>query len=156
MTVEEGQQAPDFTLKDTDRKDRSLGEFRGKNVVLAFFPGAFTGVCTTEACAFRDSAEKYHSLNAEVVGVTVDSPFAQKGWADVNQINFPLLSDHKREVVNQYGTALPNFAGLEGYTSTSRAVFVIDRDGKVSYKWVATRPTPPDFEAIEAALNQLR
>ena len=155
MAVEEGQQAPDFTLKDTDRKDRSLSEFRGKNVVLAFLPGAFTGVCTQEACAFRDNGDKYNGLNAQVVAVTVDSPFAQKGWADVNNLNFPILSDYQRKVVSQYGVDLPNFAGLEGYTSTSRAVFVIDKNGTVRYKWVGTPPTPPEFDAIDAALNKL-
>lgn len=155
MPVEVGQQAPDFTLKDAERKDRSLSEFRGKNVVLAFMPGAFTGVCTTEVCTFRDSGEQYASLNAQVIGITVDSPFAQKGWADANNITFPLLSDYNRKVVQQYGVDLPNFAGMEGYTSTSRAVFVIDKNGTVRYKWVASPPTPPEFGEIEQALRGL-
>ena len=156
MAVEECQQAPDFTLIDTDRKPRSLSEFRGKNLVLAFFPGAFTGVCTAEACTFRDNTDKYGALNAQVIGVSVDSPFAQKGWADANKVQFPLLSDYERKVVNQYGVALPNFANMEGYTSSSRAVFVLDGDGKVRYKWVGTPPTAPDFDAIEGALNQIK
>ena len=156
MPAEVGQQAPDFTLKDTDRKDRSLNEFRGKNVVLAFLPGAFTGVCTQEACAFRDNTDKYNGLNAQVVAVTVDSPFAQKGWADANNLQFPILSDYQRKVVTDYGVALPNFAGLEGYTSTSRAVFVIDKGGVIRYKWVASPPTAPEFAEIEKALNNLK
>jgi len=155
MPVEVGQQAPDFTLIDTDNKPRSLSEFKGKNVVLAFMPGAFTGVCTTEICTFRDNAQAYNSLNAQVLGITVDSRFAQKGWADTNNINFPLLSDYDRKVVEQYGVALPNFAGMEGYTSTSRAVFVLDKDGIVRYKWVAPPPTVPEFDKIEEALRGL-
>ena len=99
MPVDVGQQAPDFTLIDTDNKPHSLSEFKGKNVVLAFMPGAFTGPCTTEACTFRDSAAAYNNMNAQVLGITVDSRFAQKGWADANNINFPLLSDYGRKVV---------------------------------------------------------
>ena len=156
MPVEEGQKAPDFTLMDTDRKPRSLSEFKGKNVVLAFFPGAFTGGCTTEACTFRDSGAKYNSLNAQVVGVSVDSPFAQKGWADANSINFPLLSDNQRKVTGQYGVEVPNFAGLEGYTAANRAVFVLDKEGTVRYKWVGTPQGQPDFGAVEGALRQIK
>lgn len=156
MSVEVGQQAPDFTLTDTDNKPRSLSEFKGKNVVLAFMPGAFTSPCTTEICAFRDSAQAYNNLNAQVLGITVDSRFAQKGWADANNINFPLLSDHSRKVVQQYGVELPNFAGMEGYTSANRAIFVLDKDGKVRFKWVGETPgTLPKFEEVEAALKGL-
>lgn len=156
MLVEVGQQAPDFTLIDTERKPRSLNEFKGKNVVLAFMPGAFTGVCTAECVQFRDNAQAYANLNAEVIGITVDSPFAQKGWADVNQIKFPLLSDYGRKVVQQYGVELPNFAGMEGYTSTNRAIFVLDKNGTVKYKWVGANPgVSPNFEEIEQALKGL-
>jgi peroxiredoxin len=156
MAVEEGQKAPDFTLLDSDRQARTLGEFRGKNVVLAFFPGAFTGGCTTEACALRDNAEKYNSLNGQVVGISVDSPIAQKGWAQANNINFPLLSDHQRRVIQDYGVEVPNFLGMEGYTAANRAVFVLDKEGTVRYKWVGTPQGQPDFGAVEAALNNLK
>lgn len=156
MPVDVGQQAPDFTLTDTDNKPRSLNEFKGRNVVLAFMPGAFTGPCTTEACTFRDNSDAYGKLNAQVLGITVDSRFAQKGWADANNINFPLLSDYGRKVVQQYGVELPNFAGMEGYTSTNRAIFVLDKEGKVRYKWVGETPgTSPKFDEIEAALKGL-
>ena len=94
MAIKVGSKAPEFTLFDTDKKPRSLSEFRGKNVVLAFYPGAFTGVCTKELCAFRDAMSNFNNLNAQVVGISVDSPFANKAFATQNNLQFPLLSDY--------------------------------------------------------------
>ncbi len=156
MAVEIGQEAPGFSLYDHDRNERCLEEFRGKNVVLAFFPGAFTGVCTTEMCALRDQADEFNSLNAQVLGISVDPPFAQKAWADANNLNFPVLSDYNREVVNQYDVALPNLAGLQGYVAANRAVFIVDKDGVVRYSWLAPSPAnEPDYEEVRQALSQL-
>ncbi len=153
MAAEVGQKAPDFQAPDTSRAVKSLGDFAGKTVVLAFFPGAFTGVCTKEACTLRDSAAELNGLNAEVVGVTVDSIFSQKAWADANSLQFTLVSDFKREMVNAYGTALPNFAGMEGYTSSKRSVFVIDKGGVVRYAETTENPgVEPNYEAIKAAV----
>ena len=156
MAVEVGQAAPDFTLADTARQPRSLKEFAGQNVVLAFFPGAFTGGCTVEACTFRDSAAQYNGLGAQVVGVTVDSPIAQKAWADANQLTFPILSDHSRKVIETYGVPFPNFLGLEGFTSSQRAVFVIDKTGTVRHKEVVAPSAQVNFEAIAQALAALK
>lgn len=153
MALAVGQKAPDFQLIDTARQPRKLSEFAGKTVVLAFFPGAFTGGCTTEACALRDSLAELNSLNAQVVGISVDSFFAQKAWADANNLQFPLLSDYKREVVTAYDVALPNFAGMEGYTTSQRAVFVIDKDGVIRH--VQVTPTPaeqPDLAKVKEAV----
>ena len=156
MAVEVGQQAPDFKLYDIDRKERSLSEFRGKNVVLAFYPGAFTGVCTTEVCTFRDRMDSLNSLNAQVLGISVDGAFAQKVFSDQNNLNFPLLSDFQRQAVNDYGVALPNFAGMEGYVAAQRAVFVVDNGGVVRYKWIAPNPgVEPDYDEIQAELAKL-
>ena len=156
MAVEVGQAAPDFTLHDSDRQQRSLGEFKGKNVVLAFFPGAFTGVCTTEMCTLRDRADQFNSFNAQVLGISVDAPAAQKAFSDHNNLNFPLLSDHSRQVVNQYDVALPNFGGMDGYVAAQRAVFVVDKEGVVRYKSVTPSPgVEPDYDEIRQALDQL-
>ena len=156
MAVEVGQQAPDFKLYDVDRKERSLSEFRGKNVVLAFYPGAFTGVCTTEVCTFRDRMDSLNSLNAQVLGISVDGAFAQKVFSDQNNLNFPLLSDFQRQAVNDYGVTLPNFAGMEGYVAAQRAVFVVDNGGVVRYKWIAPNPgVEPDYDEIQAELAKL-
>ena len=156
MALEVGQQAPEFTLYDADRKERSLSEFRGKNVVLAFYPGAFTGVCTTEMCTLRDRMDRLNSLNGQVLGISVDGAFAQKGFSDQNNLNFPLLSDFQRETVNAYDVALPNFGGMEGYVASQRAVFVVDSSGVVRYKWVGPNPgVEPDYDEIQIELGKL-
>lgn len=156
MTVEVGQPAPGFTLYDGDRNQRSLSDFKDKNVVLAFYPGAFTGVCTTEMCALRDRVDQFNSMDAQVLGISVDAPFAQKAWSDANNLNFPLLSDFTRQVVNEYDVALANLAGLEGYVVANRAVFVVDKSGVVRYKWIAPSPVnEPDYDEIRGALSQL-
>jgi peroxiredoxin len=156
MAAEVGQAAPDFTLYDTDRTLRSLSEFRGKNVVLAFFPGAFTGACTNEACTLRDAVDEFNSMNAQVVGITVDPPFSQKAWADANNVNYPFLSDFTRATVNAYDVALPNLAGMEGYVAANRAVIIVDGEGIIRYRWIApTPPTEPDYDEVRAAVGQL-
>ena len=156
MALEVGQQAPEFTLYDTDRKGRSLSEFKGQNVVLAFYPGAFTGVCTTEMCTFRDQMEQFNSLKAQVLGISVDGAMAQKAFSDQNNLNFPVLSDFQRKAVSLYDVELPNFAGMEGYVAAKRAVFVVDKDGVVRYKWVGETPgVEPDYDAVKEALGKL-
>ena len=111
VNIKIGDKAPDFTLPDVDIKPRSLKEFLGKKVVLAFFPGAFTSTCTKEMCAFRDSMATLIGLKAQVVGVSVNDPFSNKGFAEKNMLPFPLLSDYKREVIKQLGLELADFAG---------------------------------------------
>jgi peroxiredoxin len=156
MAVEVGQTAPNFTLFDTDRKRRQLSEFKGQNVVLAFFPGAFTGVCTKEMCTLRDQLDQYRSMNAQILGISVDPPFSQKAWLDQNKISFPLLSDFNRQVVNQYGVTLPGLAGLEGYIAAQRSVFVVDKGGVVRYKWVSATPAnEPNYDEVRQAVAQL-
>ena len=156
MTVEIGQEAPGFSLYDQDLNERSLAEFRGKNVVLAFYPGAFTGVCTTEMCVLRDQAAECNSLNAQVLGISVDPPFAHKAWADANDLNFPALGDFNREAVNRYDGAFPDLGGLQGYVAANRAEFMVDKDGVVRYRWVAPSPADePDYEEVRRALGQL-
>ena len=154
MPAEVGQPAPDFSLYDTDRNVRTLQEFRGKTVVLAFFPGAFTGVCTTEACTLRDSIADFEGMNAQVLGVSVEGPFAQKAWTDANSVNYPFLSDFNRQAANAYDVALPGLAGMEGYTACNRAVIVVDGQGTVQYRWVAPAPVnEPDYDAVKAAVQ---
>ena len=152
-----GQKAPDFSLVDTDRKPRSLGEFKGKTLILAFYPAAFTGVCTKEMCALRDSLGHMGQLGAAVLGVSVDSPFANKAFAEQNQINFPLLSDYTREVIGAYDVQFPDLAGLKGYTSAKRAVFVLDKEGVIRYAWVSDDPTKePNYNEVKQAVEQVK
>ena len=156
MAVEVGQAAPNFTLFDTDRKPRQLSEFKGQNVVLAFFPGAFTGVCSKVMCALRDQLDQFNTMNAQVIGISVDPPFSQKVWIDQNNVTFPFLSDYNRQVVNQYGVPLPGLAGLEGYVAAQRSVFVLDKDGVVRYKWISDTPAnEPDYDEVRQAVGHL-
>src|SRR5512135_3418702 len=113
MAIKVGDKAPAFTLSDTEKKQRSLSEFIGKKTVLAFFPGAFTGVCTKEMCTLRDSMANFNTMNAQVVGISVDSPFANKAFATQNNLQFPLLSDFNRVAVKSYGIPQESFAGLQ-------------------------------------------
>jgi peroxiredoxin len=156
MAAEVGQKAPDFTLFDSAKQPTKLSDSKGKNVVLAFYPGAFTGVCTTEMCTFRDRFDSFNSMNAQVLGVSVDGIFAQKAFSDANNLNFPLLSDFNRETVEAYGVALPNFAGMEGYTASERAVFVIDKNGVIRFKWVGENPgVEPDYDEVQRQVDAL-
>ena len=156
MAAEVGQSAPDFTLPDADRQPQTLSSFRGKNVVLAFYPGAFTGVCTTEMCTFRDQMEQFNSLDAQVLGISVDGAFSLKVFSDQNNLNFPLLSDFARQVVNQYDVALENFAGMDGYTASKRAVVVVDKEGVIRYRWVGPNPgVEPDYDEVKQAISGL-
>jgi glutaredoxin-dependent peroxiredoxin len=147
-------QAPDFTLLNTSREKVTLSELRGKKVVLAFFPAAFTGVCEKELCTFRDALADFNSLNATVLGISVDSPFSNGAFAAKNEINFPILSDYSRSAVAAYGVELNDFAGMAGYTASQRAVFVVGEDGKVTFKWVGDNPgQEPDYAAVQAAVS---
>ena len=148
--------APDFTLPDTDLKPRSLSEFGGQKVVLAFFVGAFTSVCTKEMCAFRDSMARLTDLKAQVVGISVNDPFSNKAFAEKNRLAFPILSDHNRQVIKLYGLESPDFGGLTGYTVAKRSIFVLDKTGTVRYKWVTDNPAiEPDYGKMEQVLQQI-
>lgn len=156
MAAEVGQPAPELGIHDFDRQIRRLSDHQGQTIVLAFFPGAFTGVCTTEMCQFRDRAQAFNTINAQVYGISVDGPFAQKKWAEDNNLNFPLLSDFNRQATQAYGVALPNLAGLEGYTAAQRAVFIIDAQGIIRYKWVGESPlNEPDYDEVQREAEAL-
>jgi peroxiredoxin len=153
MAVKVSDKAPEFALPDVDRKPRSLSEFLGKKTVLAFFPGAFTGVCTKEMCTLRDSMTQFNSMDAQVVGICVDAPAANKAFAAHNNLQFPILSDYSREVVKRYGIQLDNFGGLQGYTVAKRSIFVLDKKGTVQYSWVSDNPgVEPNYDEISKAL----
>ncbi|MBN8548407.1 MAG: peroxiredoxin [Deltaproteobacteria bacterium] len=145
--------APTFALPDTDRKERTLKEFAGKKLILAFYPGAFTPVCQKELCSFRDSLGTFNQFGAQVLGISVDSPFANKAFAAQNDISFPLLSDHTREVSKAYGGVHEDFAGMKGYSASKRAVFVLDNNHVVKYAWISDNPgNEPPYEEVKKAL----
>ena len=145
-----GDTAPDFTLTAHDKSSVTLREMRGDRVVLAFFPAAFTGVCTKEMCTLSEGMSVLESDGASVLGISVDSPFSNSAFAEANDISFLLLSDVHRETVNAYGVALADFV-IPGYTVAQRSVFVVEADGSIGYAWVADNPgQEPDYEAVLA------
>jgi len=159
MAIPVGSKAPDFTLKTKNAAgvaDIKLSDnFGKKNTVLLFFPLAFTGVCTKELCEVSAGFGQYASLNAGVVGISVDSPFAQEAWSQKEKITIPLASDLNKKTAADYGVLLPD---LMGFGSTSaRAAFVIDKKGVVQYS--EQTPTPkdlPNFTAIKETLAKLQ
>ncbi|MEM1922770.1 MAG: peroxiredoxin [Nitrososphaerota archaeon] len=156
MPVKVGDRAPDFALLDFDRNSKRLSDFRGKKVVLAFFPGAFTSVCTREMCTFRDSLARLSALDATVIGISVNDPFTLKAFAEHNRLGFTLLSDHTREVSKTYGGVHEDFLGMKGYSVAKRSVFVIDRDGVVRYAWISEDPVKePNYKEIEEILAKI-
>ena len=156
MSLTTGTKAPDFKLFDTERKERSLSEFLTRKTILAFYPGAFTGVCTKEFCALRDAMANFSSMDAQVVGISVDSPFANKAFADANKLTFPLLSDNSREVSHKYCGVHEDFAGVKGYTTSKRAVYILDKGGIVKYFWISENPgVEPPYEEINKALDSI-
>ena len=159
MALKTGDKAPNFTLPSfTPSKDVtniSLNDYKGKNVVLLFFPQAFTGTCTTEMCTISGNFNTYKEMNAEVLGISVDGTFVQKAFAEKNNISVPLLSDYNREVVKAYDVLRPEFAhGMKG--TSERAVYVIDKDGVIRYTEVMASPGDMvNFEGIKNAVAAL-
>ena len=155
MTLDIGTIAPDFTLKTKTPEglnDITLSEHKGEsNVVLLFFPFAFTSVCMAEACSVRDDLKAYDELNAKVYGISVDSPFAQEAMAIKEGLNFPLLSDFNKEVSQKYGVLYEDFIGFQGVSK--RSAFVISKEGTVALAWSSDDPKQlPDFAQIKGVL----
>jgi peroxiredoxin len=156
MAVKVGDRAPDFTLFDTEKKSRSLKEFLGRKTVLAFYPGAFTGACDKEMCTFRDSLTTFNKLDAQVVGISVNDPFSNKGFAQVYNLSFPLLSDLTRQTVKTYSGVHEDFGGVTGYSVSKRAIFILDREGTVKYAWISEIPgNEPNYDEITKALQAI-
>ena len=144
-----GDTAPAFTLRATDKREVSLSEYEGKKTILVFYPGAFTGVCDKEMCAFQDNLGKLNQSNAVVLGISVDSPWANAEFARKYNLEFALLSDLDREVVQAYDASFVGLGGIEGYMCANRVVIVIDKNGLVAHRWVAENPgVEPDYDAI--------
>lgn len=157
MPIKVGSQAPDFTLKSKTPADADIklsDNFGKKNTVLLFFPAAFTGVCTQEMCDISAGFGAYSSLNADVVAISVDTPFSQAAWAKQEKITIKLASDLNKEVTKKYDVLFPMLAGV-GDTS-ARAAFVIDKNGVVQYaEQTATPKDLPNFNAVKETLKKL-
>ncbi len=156
MAIEIGATAPTFTLYDSEKNKVSLADYKGKNVLLLFFPQAFTSVCTTELCSLRDNIVTYNDANAQVFGISVDSVFTLAKFKADQQFNFPLLSDFNKEVSTAYGAIYADWI-LDMKGVSKRAAFVIDKEGFIRYAEVLENAgEQPNFEAILQTLAELK
>jgi len=150
-SVQVGAHAPHVTLFDSDKQSVTAPE-HGVVTVLVFFPAAFSGVCTTELCTFRDSLAEFEKLSARVYGISVDSPFALAEFKKQNQLAFPLLSDHRREAIKAYDVIFENLANV-GYVCARRSVFVIGKNGNVAWRWLSEAPgNQPPYDEVKKAV----
>lgn len=155
MKIEIGQTAPNFTLHDSDKNKVTLSKLRGQNVLLLFFPQAFTGVCTKELCGVRDNIAMYNNANARVLGISVDSVFTLNKFKEEQQYNFPLLSDFNKEVSALYNSIYHDWI-LDMKGVSKRSAFVIDKEGTIQYAEVLENAGEiPNFEKIKEVLARL-
>lgn len=155
MAIQVGQTAPDFKLYNTEKNLVSLHDFNGKSVLLLFFPLAYTGVCTSELCSVRDGLARYNDMDAEVIGISIDSLFVLDKFKEDNELNFTLLSDFNKEVAKIYDCLYDTFVfDMNGVAK--RSAFVVDKEGKIQYVEVLENAGDlPDFDAIDAVLQKI-
>jgi peroxiredoxin len=155
MKVEVGHKAPDFELFDTEKTKHTLEQYKGKNVLLLYYPLAFTSVCTAELCSVRDSLKMYESLDVQPLGISVDSLFTLNQFKKAENLNFPLLSDFNKEASNAYGALYETFA-FEMKGVSKRAAFVVDKNGVIQYAEVLENAgEQPDFDKIGVKIREL-
>lgn len=155
MALQIGQPAPEFTLYDTEKNKKSLSDYKGQNVLLLFFPLAFTSVCTAELCSVRDNLKIYETLAAQPLGISVDSLYTLARFKGEQKLNFPLLSDFNKTVSKAYGSLYETF-GFDMQGVSKRSAFIIDKDGIVQYAEVLENAgLQPNFEAIQVKLREL-
>jgi glutaredoxin-dependent peroxiredoxin len=155
MSLKIGDKAPAFKLVDSDKKEVSLSDYAGKNLIVHFFPAAFTGVCTTQLCTVRDAISMYHNDKCDVVAISVDLPFTLGKFKELQNLNFTLLSDFNKEASRAYGAIYEDWIlGLKGVSK--RSAFVIDGEGTIRYAEVLENAGElPNFAAINETLAAL-
>jgi peroxiredoxin len=157
MTLRLGQRVPDFSLPDYNKQEQRLSDFIQKDsVAIAFFPFAFSGVCDREMCTFRDNLAKFNATKARVIGISVDSVYSLKVFAQTYGLQFPLLSDFNKKVSRAYGVLHDTWVAF-GYKGVSkRAVFIVDKKGILRYKWISDAPSnEPLYDEIISTMNKL-
>ena len=158
MTIQIGDSAPDAAVfNSADNSPFKLSSLKGKPAVLLFFPATFSGVCDTEMCTFRDSMAAYNDLGAQVVAISIDPPPSQREFVSKHGLKFPVLSDLHHNAIKAYGLEFENFARIEGYSVARRSVVVQDKDGKVTWTWLAEAPgVQPPYDEVKAAVQALK
>jgi len=155
MTLNVGDQAPNFELVDTELKMRTLDEFKGKKIILSFFVAASSPVCETEMCTFRDSWDELSKLGAQVIAISNDGPFANKAFAEKNKLKFPILGDYKSKTIRDYDVLMPHLLHVKDYDAAKRSIFIVDENGEIVYKWVSDNPlVEPNYQEIKDFLSK--
>lgn len=150
-----GDEAPDFELPDINMKIHKLSDYKGRKRILSFFPAAESPVCTKEMCSFRDSLSDLKKYGAQVIGISIDGPFANKIFTEHHHLNFPLLSDYKRDTIQKYGIVMKDLGPLKDYNAAKRSIFIVDENGKIQYKWVSDNPLiEPNQQEIKDFLQK--
>ena len=153
MSLNVGDAIKDLSIYDSEKQLRKLSEWSGKRILIAFFPGAYTGVCDDELCTL-DEFRDLEDLNVEILGITVDSPFVLKNWKKQTNTNITLLSDFNYELIEYFDSQFTGLGGLEDYQSANRSIFIIESDGVVSYRWDADSPSNlPDFDELKSKIT---
>jgi len=156
MALSVGTPAPSFTLHNQDKELVSLDSYRGKKVIVVFYPAAFTGVCKAEMCSFQNAIQRLNTAQASVIGISADTPFANKAFATSNSLEFPLLSDIHLDTVKAYDVLFENFAGIPGLTRSERATFVLDANGVIQFVHITPNPgIEPNYDEIFAAAEAI-
>lgn len=154
INIDIGDTAPDFELLDTNQELHKLSNYNDSQTILAFFPAAGSPVCTVEMCNFRDSLNSLIKEDINILGISVDSPFANKVFSEHHNLNFPILSDYDREVIEKYNVVMPSLGKLKNFKVAKRSIFVLDKNRKVKYRWVSDNPmVEPNYEEIRKALS---
>lgn len=157
MALQPGQPAPDFKLYNTEKQPVQLSSLKGKNVVLLFFPAAFTSTCTKEMCQTRDELSFYNNMNAEVFGISVDMPFTLAKFKEAEGLNFPLLSDFNKEASGAFGILYQNWGSMELKGVSKRSSFVIDKEGIIRFAEVLENASDyPNLEGVKKTLEGLQ
>ena len=156
MTLKKGDKAPTFKLFNTDKKEISLDNFKGKNLIIHFFPAAFTGVCTAQLCAVRDAISLYHNDKCDVVAISVDMPFTLGKFKELQNLSFDLLSDFNKEAITAYGNLCENWTSMNLKGVAKRSAFVVDANGIIQYAEVLENAGDmPNFAAINETIASL-
>ncbi len=152
--LQTGDNAPDFELLDTNQEFHKLSNYRDNQTILAFFPAAGSPVCTTEMCNFRDSLNGLQQKNVKILGISVDSPFANKVFAEHHNLSFPILSDYNRETIEKYDVVMPSLGKLKDYKAAKRSIFIVDNNQKIKYRWVSDNPmVEPNYDEIKKNIS---
>jgi peroxiredoxin len=155
VSLNQGDTAPEFELPDINMNMIKSTDLKGSKVILVFFPASDSPVCSKEMCTFRDTSNELSNLNCKIIGISTDGPFANKVFSERYRLDFPILSDYKKETINKYGIVMKDLGKLTDYNAAKRSIFVVDENGTIVYKWISDNPMiEPNYDEIRNSLQK--